>query len=74
MRNGKVIKKFQGRLPGYVNDQIIGKNGFGYDPIVYLPKYEKTVAQLPLTIKNSISHRAQAFCKLSTYLRSKEIH
>ena len=74
MRNGKVIKSFQGRLPGYVNDKMLGKNGFGYDPIVYLPKYKKTVAQLPLTVKNSISHRAQAFCKLRTYLSVKEIH
>ena len=74
MRDGKIIKKITGRLSGYVNDQIVGKNGFGYDPIVYLPKYNKTVAQLPLTVKNSISHRAQAFCKLSTYLGVKETH
>ena len=74
MHKGKVIKSFQGRLSGYVNDRIIGKNGFGYDPVVYLPKYKKTVAQLPLTVKNSLSHRAQAFCKLRTYLTLKEIH
>jgi len=37
-----------------------GDDGFGYDPVFYLPSYEKTVAQLPLDVKNQISHRANA--------------
>ena len=37
-----------------------GEEGFGYDPIFYLPSYGLTMAQLPLEEKNRISHRANA--------------
>lgn len=76
MQNGKIIKKFEGVLNGRVHTEPIGKNGFGYDPIFYLPKFKKTVAQITLSEKNAISHRADAFGKLKSYLKSgfKEIH
>ena len=38
-----------------------GSEGFGYDPIFYLPDREKTLAQLPKEEKNKISHRALAY-------------
>jgi len=37
-----------------------GEKGFGYDPIFYLPELDKTMAELPLEIKNQVSHRGQA--------------
>jgi XTP/dITP diphosphohydrolase len=37
-----------------------GQNGFGYDPVFYLPEMGKTMAELPLEMKNQISHRARA--------------
>jgi XTP/dITP diphosphohydrolase len=37
-----------------------GKYGFGYDPVFYLPGFDKTMAELPLETKNRISHRGQA--------------
>ena len=37
-----------------------GDNGFGYDPVFYVPSYIKTIAQLSLDDKNKISHRAEA--------------
>lgn len=49
-----------GILHGVINLQPTGNEGFGYDPIFYLPEYQCTVAELPATIKNTISHRAQA--------------
>ena len=72
MRNGKVIKKFEGVLNGRIHTEAVGKNGFGYDPIFYLPKFKKTIAQITLAEKNAISHRAEAFGKLKSYL-AKEI-
>lgn len=41
-----------------------GKNGFGYDPMFYLPEFQSTSAELPPDKKNSISHRGQALKKL----------
>jgi len=47
-------------LVGKVAHKIQGVNGFGYDPILYLPDYGKTVAELTQEEKNEISHRSQA--------------
>lgn len=69
MKAGKVVRKFEGLLTGRIHTEPIGKNGFGYDPIFYLPKLKKTVAQIPLEEKNRISHRSQAFGKLKEYLK-----
>lgn len=55
---------FEGRLDGIIQDHFSGDNGFGYDKIFYLEKYHKTVAELDLKIKNTISHRAIATKKL----------
>ncbi len=45
---------------GYINTEPSGKNGFGYDPIFYIPKYRQTMAELGADVKNRISHRALA--------------
>ena len=71
MRSGKLIKSFTGELTGTISQVAKGKGGFGYDPLFYLNKYKKTVAQLPLAEKNLISHRAKAFLKLKHYLMSQ---
>ena len=46
-----------------------GKNGFGYDPVFYLPQYGLTCAQLPEDAKNSISHRGKAMAKAEALIR-----
>ncbi|WP_040933009.1 XTP/dITP diphosphatase [Coxiella burnetii] len=45
-----------------------GKNGFGYDPIFYVPSHQRTAAELDPQEKNAISHRGQALEQLSTVL------
>ena len=60
----------QGTWEGSILSAPQGANGFGYDPIFQPKGYKKTFAQLPLFIKNKISHRALAFKKLITYLNS----
>jgi XTP/dITP diphosphohydrolase len=47
-----------------------GEEGFGYDPVFYLPSYGKTIAQIPLEEKNRISHRADAARKAVVALKS----
>lgn len=59
----KIILR-QGRIRGYITTEIKGNQGFGYDPIFYVPKYKKTFAEIGLAIKNKISHRAQALQKI----------
>ncbi|MFQ5964012.1 MAG: non-canonical purine NTP pyrophosphatase, partial [Candidatus Scalinduaceae bacterium] len=45
---------------GYIYTEPRGKHGFGYDPVFYVPKYKKTLAELEPEVKNQISHRALA--------------
>jgi len=61
---------FDGSIKGEITDSKKGENGFGYDPIFQPDGYEKTFAELPLSVKNEISHRALAFKKLIAYLNS----
>ena len=49
-----------GECRGIITFETRGKNGFGYDPIFYIPGIDKTMAELPLKKKNEISHRSQA--------------
>src|SRR3954463_6516680 len=50
-----------------------GANGFGYDPLFYLPELGKTAAELDPTIKNRISHRGQALAKLLALLKHADL-
>jgi len=58
----------QETMEGYIADVPYGAGGFGYDPVFYLPKYSKTVAELSDTEKNRISHRGRAAAKLGLLL------
>ncbi len=53
-----------GECHGLITFEPKGGYGFGYDPIFFLPKLGKTMAELPLAIKNQISHRGQAASKV----------
>ena len=55
-----VMRFCTGSCRGLIALQPSGSNGFGYDPIFYLPRYSLTMAELPADIKNTISHRARA--------------
>lgn len=58
----------QGAWEGEVLTESRGKNGFGYDPIFYVPEHDCSAAELPVALKNSLSHRGQAFAQLSGVL------
>ncbi|MFH1078923.1 MAG: XTP/dITP diphosphatase [Pseudomonadota bacterium] len=68
-RPGGHFERFEGRWQGRIADKPAGTGGFGYDPVFFLPEFSMTVAQLPLGLKNELSHRAIAFRKLKNYLQ-----
>ncbi len=59
---------FDGRVDGLISIKPSGENGFGFDPVFYIPQFGKTMAELPNEIKNKISHRAIAFKRLKDFL------
>jgi len=56
----KVIGLCEGVCEGIISFEAEGDQGFGYDPIFYLPELDKTMAELTLEEKNKVSHRARA--------------
>jgi len=59
----RIVKIVEGSVSGYITDKVIGKTGFGYDPIFTPVGFEKTFAQLGSNVKDKISHRAMALEK-----------
>ena len=64
----KVLIETEGTVEGLISEKAIGTNGFGYDPIFFVPHLQKTVAQLTREEKNAISHRGNAIRKLKPLL------
>lgn len=62
-------KIFTGIMEGEIHTRIAGENGFGYDPIFYLPEYGCTSAELTPNQKNAISHRGKALQQVLAYLK-----
>ncbi len=58
-----------GVCPGFIAFAPKGELGFGYDPVFYLPEFDKTMAELPLATKNRISHRGKAARKAREILK-----
>jgi len=68
--NGEVVT-VRGTMEGVIADRIMGENGFGYDPIFFVPEHGKTTAEMPAEVKNSISHRGNALRLMRELMNSK---
>jgi XTP/dITP diphosphohydrolase len=64
----KVLLETEGTLEGVIAEEKKGENGFGYDPIFFVPELNRTVAELKGEEKNRISHRGNAIRKLKPLL------
>ena len=58
-----------GRAVGEITREPIGANGFGFDPVMFIPAFGKTFAQLPVEVKNANSHRGKAAQQMVALIR-----
>jgi XTP/dITP diphosphohydrolase len=49
----------------------LGDNGFGFDPVLFLPEFGKTFAQLPVEVKNANSHRGRSSQAMAALMRER---
>lgn len=64
-----MIRSVEGAIHGSIVEKIKGAGGFGYDPVFYVPELKRTLAEMTLDEKNSISHRGEALRKAKKILR-----
>ena len=60
-----------GRVVGEITLAPIGNNGFGFDPVMWIPEFQKTFAELPVDIKNANSHRGRAAKAMVALMRER---
>jgi XTP/dITP diphosphohydrolase len=60
-----------GRVAGEIAREPAGSNGFGFDPVMFIPRFGKTFAQLPVEVKNANSHRGMAARQMLDLLRER---
>ncbi|MDP3700455.1 MAG: RdgB/HAM1 family non-canonical purine NTP pyrophosphatase [Hylemonella sp.] len=60
-----------GRVSGEVARERLGTNGFGFDPVMFIPEFGQTFAQLPIEVKNAHSHRGRAAKAMVELIRER---
>ena len=70
--DGEVIT-CRGTIEGIIAKEPSGNNGFGYDPIVYVPEYGMTTGAMDPELKNSISHRGKALTAMKEILKERKL-
>ena len=70
--NGDLLGIFEGTVEGRITDTARGDSGFGYDPIFVPDGFQQTFGELPMEVKNNISHRAKAIRAVAEKLKRLE--
>jgi XTP/dITP diphosphohydrolase len=60
-----------GRAEGHIAREPAGSNGFGFDPVMWIPEFGQTFAQLPVHVKNAYSHRGRAAHTMVSLIRDR---
>jgi XTP/dITP diphosphohydrolase len=68
------VQVAEGQLQGVITEEPAGAQGFGYDPVFFVPELGKTLAELSPDEKNRISHRAKAFAQVREILGRQIVH
>ena len=71
--NGEEIYSACETIEGEISHEVLGTNGFGYDPIFYYPPMNMGTAEMDMDTKNEVSHRGKAIRKIITYLKEKYV-
>lgn len=61
----------EGQCPGIITQELRGNDGFGYDPLFYVPQFDKTFGQLDMAEKNTVSHRGRALALFAQEMRER---
>lgn len=69
VKDGKLVRTFQGTVEGEIAGEPRGEGGFGYDPLFYHPPLGCTLGEAPIASKMRVSHRAQALRRMFAFLR-----
>jgi len=69
--NGRVLAEFSGSVEGYMLTEPAGEGGFGYDPLFVPEGHDRSFAQLPMEVKNSMSHRARALAQVVEWMKER---
>jgi XTP/dITP diphosphohydrolase len=70
-RKGQIIRRTNETVRGHILKEPCGKGGFGYDPVFYYKRFNKTFAEIADELKNQISHRYRASKKMAEYIRQE---
>ncbi len=68
--DGTIVGEAEGVCEGAIATEAAGEDGFGYDPVFYLPEWQMTMAQVGSAVKHQISHRGRALQKIEPLLRT----
>ena len=60
-----------GRVVGEIAREPVGSNGFGFDPVMFIPEFGQTFAQLPVEVKNAHSHRGRSAAQMLALMRER---
>ena len=72
--DGERIISGYGELQGEILDREVGSGGFGYDPLFFIPEYQKTLGEIDAMTKNKISHRYKAILNVATKINNEICH
>ena len=64
----QVLFVIEESVSGYLTEELIGENGFGYDPLFFYPEFGKTFGEIAIDLKHSVSHRGKALRKIKEFL------
>lgn len=69
--DGTKLYAHTGRIDGFITEEPSGGHGFGYDPLFFIPELNKTMAEMTLEEKNTLSHRARALLPMVEWIVKK---